>query len=116
MHLVECGPEVFGSREVAHVTQSKNILVFLVLKGFVVHIQEEVAFLGGETGIDQILVISGRHQGIEGVVLLSHHAVGLRVPENGFLGILLDFFQLKAVFDGDVALLELIFDKIVGGV
>lgn len=50
-----------------------------------VNIKKEVAFLGGQTGIDQILMIGGGHQRVQSIVFLGDHGVGFGVPEHSFL-------------------------------
>lgn len=81
-----------------------------------VHIQEEVAILGRQARIHQILVISGGHQRVQGVVLLGHRAVGLGIPENRFLGVLVHFFKLQSVFHGNVSFFEFLLDESVSRV
>lgn len=92
MHLMETRPEIFGSGEVADITQSEDIFVFLVLEGFMVNIEEVVGSGGGKSGIHQTLVMGSGHQGVKGLVRFGHESSGFLVLEHGLLGVLLDFF------------------------
>lgn len=92
MHLMETRPEIFGSGEVADITQSEDIFVFLMLKSFMVNIEEIVRGRGSKSSINQILVMGSGNQRVKGLVRSGHKSSSFLVLEHSFLRVFLDFF------------------------